>query len=161
VRRLRVYGTDGSYYAEEHGYNSRLDELHAEILRVKLRRIDRYIARRRELARRYDERLRDSGLQLPVVAESGTHVYHLYVVRHPSRDAIVKALAARGISVGIHYPWPIHLMRAYSYLGCAAGSLPVTEQAAKEIFSLPLYPSMTDDDQDRVCEALLDALAAC
>jgi aminotransferase EvaB len=161
VRRLRVYGTDGSYYAEEHGYNSRLDELHAEILRVKLRRIDRYIARRRELARRYDERLRDSGLQLPAVAEGSTHVYHLYVVRHPSRDAIVKALAARGISVGIHYPWPIHLMRGYAHLGYVEGSLPVTERAAREIFSLPLYPSMTDEDQDRVCDALEQALTRC
>jgi aminotransferase EvaB len=161
VRRLRVYGTEGSYYAEEHGYNSRLDEVHAEILRRRLRRIDGYIARRRELARRYDEILRDSGLTLPAVAHGSTHVYHLYVVRHPSRDALVQALAARGVAVGIHYPWPIHLMRGYAHLGWREGSLPETERAAREIFSLPLYPSLTDGEQDQVCDALRHALAAC
>lgn len=154
LRRLREYGTDGTYYAEEHGYNSRLDELHAEILRRKLRRIEGYIQQRRELARRYDEQLRGSGLTLPSTRPENTHVYHLYVVRHPARDAIVKALAARGIAVGIHYPWPIHTMGAYVDLGYRPGSLPVTEKAAREIFSLPLYPSLTHAAQDRVCEAL-------
>jgi aminotransferase EvaB len=154
LRRLRVYGTERAYYAEEHGYNSRLDELHAEILRRRLARIGRYIDRRRELARRYDAQLASSGLVLPKTQEGNTHVYHLYVVRHPARDAIVRALSDRGITVGIHYPWPIHLMRAYAYLGCREGSLPATEQAAQEIFSLPIYPSLTNDEQDRVCEAL-------
>lgn len=159
LRRLRVYGTDGAYYSEEHGYNSRLDELHAEILRRKLRRIEAYIARRRELARRYDEQLRSSGLILPRTGQPNRHVYHLYVVRHVARDAIVKALAARGIAVGIHYPWPIHAMRAYAHLGYPEGSLPVTERAAREIFSLPMYPSLTDVEQDRVCEALHEVVA--
>lgn len=157
VRRLRVYGTDGTYYAAEQGYNSRLDELHAEILRRKLRRIETYIGRRRELARRYDERLRGSGLTLPATRPENRHVYHLYVVRHPARDAIVQSLAERQIGVGIHYPWPIHTMRAYADLGYRDGSLPVTEQAAREIFSLPLYPSLTDAAQDRVCDALVEA----
>jgi aminotransferase EvaB len=154
LRRLRVYGTEKTYYAEEHGYNSRLDELHAEILRRKLRRIDRSIERRVALARRYDEQLRDIGLTLPVTRAGNRHVYHLYVVRHPARDAIMATLSARGISVGIHYPWPIHTMRAYAHFGGGEGSLPVTERAAREIFSLPIYPSLTDADQDRVCEAL-------
>ena len=160
VRRLRMYGTDGAYYAEEQGYNSRLDELHAEILRRRLRRIDTYIERRRELARRYDERLRDSGLTLPVTRPDNRHVYHLYVVRHAARDAIVRALAECGIGIGIHYPWPIHTMRAYVHLGYGEGSLPATEQAAREVFSLPLYPTLTDADQDRVCDALLDVVRA-
>jgi aminotransferase EvaB len=154
LRRLRVYGTEKTYYAEEHGYNSRLDELHAEILRGKLRRIERYIERRMALARRYDEQLRGTGLILPVTRPGNRHVYHLYVVRHPSRDAVVAALAEQGITVGIHYPWPIHTMRAYAQFGGGEGSLPVTERAAREIFSLPMYPSLTDADQDRVCEAL-------
>ncbi|MBI4888118.1 MAG: DegT/DnrJ/EryC1/StrS family aminotransferase [Acidobacteria bacterium] len=154
LRRLRVYGTEGAYYAEEHGYNSRLDELHAEILRRKLRRIEGYIARRRLLARRYDERLRGSGLTLPVARPHNRHVYHLYVVRHQARDAIVGSLADRGVAVGVHYPHPIHLMRAYADFGYRAGSLPVTEQAAREIVSLPLYPSLSEADQDRVCDAL-------
>jgi aminotransferase EvaB len=154
LRRLRMYGTEGPYYAEEHGYNSRLDELQAEILRRKLGRIEMYIDHRRALARRYDEQLGGLGLTLPLALADRGHVHHLYVVRHPARDAIVEALAARGIAVGIHYPWPIHRMRGYGHLGYGEGSLPVTEQAAGEIMSLPMYPSLTTADQDRVCEAL-------
>jgi aminotransferase EvaB len=160
VRRLRMYGTERTYYAEEHGYNSRLDELHAEILRRKLRRLDGYIARRRELARRYDTLLHGSGLTLPVTAPGNEHVFYLYVVRHPARDLIIRELAARDILVNVSYPWPIHTMRGYAYLGYAAGSLPVTELAAREIFSLPMYPSLADADQDRVCAALHEILAS-
>jgi dTDP-3-amino-2,3,6-trideoxy-4-keto-D-glucose/dTDP-3-amino-3,4,6-trideoxy-alpha-D-glucose/dTDP-2,6-dideoxy-D-kanosamine transaminase len=159
LRRLRMYGTERTYYAEEHGYNSRLDELHAEILRRKLRRLDGYIARRRELARRYDQLLGDTGLGLPPTAPGNHHVYYLYVVRHPARDAIMRELAARDILVNISYPWPIHTMRGYAGLGYREGSLPVTEQAAREIFSLPMYPSLTDAEQDQVCGALHDIVA--
>ncbi len=159
LRRLRAYGTEKTYYAEEHGYNSRLDEVQAEILRRKLRRIDGYIGRRRALARRYDEQLRGSGLILPKTRPENHHVYHLYVVRHPARGAIIDALAAHDIIAGIHYPWPIHAMRGYAYLGYGEGSLPVTEKAAREIFSLPMYPSLTDAEQDRVCGALRDILS--
>jgi len=158
LRRLRVYGTDRIYYAEEHGHNSRLDEVQAEILRRKLRRIAGYIDRRRALARRYDEQLRGSGLTLPKTRPENRHVYYLYVVRHPARDAIVEGLAARDIIAGIHYRWPIHTMRGYAHLGYGEGSLPVTEQAAREIFSLPMYPSLTDAEQDRVCGALRDIM---
>ena len=158
VRRLRMYGTDGRYYAEEHGYNSRLDELHAEILRRKLRRLDGYVERRRALARRYDDALRDSGLELPRTAPGNRHAYYLYVVRHPARDAVIRGLAARGVIVNVSYPWPVHTMPAYAHPDCPAGSLPETEQAAKEIFSLPMYPALRDAEQDRVCEALLDVL---
>jgi aminotransferase EvaB len=154
LRRLRMYGTEGAYYSEEHGYNSRLDELHAEILRRKLRRIDTYIGHRREVARRYNERLAGLSLTLPVSPDGRGHVYNLYVVRHPARDEIVRELAARGVAAGIHYPWPIHLMRGYSHLGYAEGSLPRTEQAAREILSLPIYPRLSHADQDRVCDAL-------
>ena len=154
LRRLRVYGTENTYYSEEHGYNSRLDELHAEILRRKLRRIDTYVERRRHLARRYDEQLQGLGLKLPVSPTARGHVYHLYVVRHPARDEIVRELAARGVTAGIHYPWPIHLMRGYRSLGYGEGSLPQTEQAAREILSLPMYPLLSESDQDRVCDAL-------
>jgi aminotransferase EvaB len=158
VRRLRMYGTDGAYYSEEHGYNSRLDELHAEILRRKLVRLDAYIARRRALARRYDEQLAGLGLTLPAAPPERGHVYHLYVVRHPARDALVEALTARGIGVAVHYPWPIHLMRGYAYLGYREGMLPATEAAAREIVSLPLYPGLSDEDQDRVCAAIREVV---
>lgn len=159
LRRLRVYGTDGAYYAEEHGHNSRLDEMQAEILRRKLRRINGYIDRRRLLARRYDEQLHGTGLVLPTIRPESRHVYHLYVVRHPARDAIIGALAARDIIAGIHYPWPIHTMRGYAHFGGGEGSLPVTEKAAREIFSLPMYPSLSDAEQDRVCGALREVLS--
>ena len=96
---------------------------------------------------------------LPATRPGNRHVYHLYVVRHPARDAIIAALAARDIITGIHYPWPIHTMRGYAFLGYREGSLPVTEQAAREIFSLPMYPSLTDAQQDRVCGALGDIMA--
>ena len=158
IRRLRVYGTSKTYYAEEHGYNSRLDELHAEILRRRLRRIGEYIARRRVLANRYDDRLRGTGLDVVGERPGNRHVYHLYVVRHAARDAILDALGQRHISGGVHYRWPIHLMPAYAHLGYAEGSLPVTERAAREILSLPIYPSMTDAQQEQVCEALSQIL---
>src|SRR5688572_17353882 len=154
VQRLRVYGTEGKYFAEEQGVNSRLDELHAEILRRKLRRIDGYIARRRQLARRYDEQIRGTRLKLPELAPGNDHVYHLYVVRHAARERILEALRSEGVQAGIHYPWPIHLMPAYAGLGYGEGSLPVTEQAAREVFSLSMYPSLSDAEQDQVCEAL-------
>jgi aminotransferase EvaB len=159
VRRLRMYGTEQTYYAEEHGYNSRLDELHAEILRRKLHRIGGYIARRRALAKRYDEQLGGWGLKLPATAPGNEPVYYLYVVRHPARDAIIRGLAARDVVVNISYPWPIHTMRGYAFLGYGPGSLPVTEQAAREIFSLPMYPTLTDSEQDQVCAAMREILA--
>ena len=160
LRRLRMYGTEGRYYAEEHGYNSRLDELHAEILRRKLLRVGGYISRRRELAQRYDERLGRSGLVLPQTAPGNAHAYYLYVVRHHARDAIIRELAARDIVVNVSYPWPIHTMPAYVHLGYAPGSLPATEKAAAEIFSLPMYPSLSDAEHDRVCDALDDIMSA-
>ena len=158
VRRLRMYGTEGRYYAQEHGYNSRLDELHAEILRRKLRRLEGYIDRRRALARRYDDALQHSGLELPCTSSGNRHVYYLYVVRHPAREAIIRALAARDIVVNVSYRWPIHTMPAYEHLGNLQGLLPETEQAAKEIFSLPMYPSLTDAEQACVCDALFEIL---
>ena len=158
VRRLRMYGTEGSYNAQEHGYNSRLDELHAEILRRKLCRLDGYIDRRRALARGYDDALRHSGLELPRTSSGNQHVFYLYVVRHPAREAIIRELAARDIVVNVSYQWPIHTMRAYAHPDYPEGSLPETEQAAKEIFSLPMYPSLTDAEQDRVCDALHEVL---
>ena len=154
LRRLRFYGMESTYYAEEHGYNSRLDEIHAEILRGKLRHLDNYISRRRALAARYDVKLAGSGLTLPVTGSGNQHAYYLYVVRHPRRDKIMAQLKEQDIFVNISYPWPIHTMRGYAQLGYSDGDLPNTEAAAREIFSLPMYPALTDAEQDTVCEAL-------
>lgn len=158
LTRLRIYGNENTYYSLEHGYNSRLDELHAEILLRKLPRLDGYIERRRTLARRYDEQLQDSDLVLPKTQSGNFHAYYLYVVRHPKRDRIMAQLAERDILVNISYPWPVHTMSGYAHLGGTEGDLPVTEAAAKEIFSLPMYPALSDSEQDLVCQSLIQIL---
>ncbi len=159
LRRLRFYGMEQTYFSVEHGWNSRLDEIHAEILRRKLAHLDGYVARRQQLARRYQALLADTSLVLPATAPGNGHAYYLYVVRHPQRDRIIAGLAARDIVVNVSYPWPIHTMPAYQHLGFRVGSLPHTEAAAKEIFSLPMYPALTDAEQDQVCAALHEILA--
>jgi aminotransferase EvaB len=158
VRRLRMYGTERTYFSIEHGYNSRLDELHAEILRVKLRHLDEYIARRRELAARYDEKLAGCDLTLPSSAPGNTHAFYLYVVRHRDRDRLLAELARLEVFVNVSYPWPIHTMPAYAHLGYTIGDLPHTEAAAREIFSLPIYPGLKDQQQDLACDRLLSLL---
>ncbi len=156
LRRLRFYGMEKTYYAIEHGYNSRLDEIHAAILLRKLAHLDGYIARRRALARRYDEALAGTGLILPQVADGNDHAYYLYVVRHPERERVMEALKAQDIHVNISYPWPIHTMQGYHHLGYREGDLPHTERAAREIFSLPMYPSLSDAEQETVIRVLQD-----
>lgn len=163
LRRLRYYGMEKIYYVvQTPGHNSRLDEVQAEILRRKLRRLDDYIAGRRAVAERYAEGLGDvtapDGLVLPSVNEGNDHVYYVYVVRHPRRDAVVEALKQYDISLNISYPWPVHSMTGFQHLGYAQGSLPVTEKLAGEIFSLPMYPSLPRDLQDKVIHALREVL---
>jgi aminotransferase EvaB len=158
LRRLRFYGMDGVYYAEESGYNSRLDEVQAEILLRKLKHLDNYIERRQALAQRYDEILAATSLVRPRTAPGNRHVYYVYVCRHPERDRIIAELAKHDIWVNISYPYPIHTMRGYTYLGYQEGDLPETEQAAKEIFSLPMYPALSFEAQDIVCQALGEIL---
>jgi aminotransferase EvaB len=159
LRRLRMYGMEKEYYAEEHGYNSRLDELHAAILLGKLAHLDQYITRRQALATRYDTLLDDTNLTLPRTAAGNTHAYYLYVARHPERERIIAELAKRDIIVNVSYRWPIHTMRGYAELGYAEGDLPHTETVMREIFSLPMYPALSDGEQDAVCVALHEILA--
>ncbi|GAA1306511.1 DegT/DnrJ/EryC1/StrS family aminotransferase [Streptomyces sanglieri] len=159
LRRLRYYGMEERYYVTDlPAHNSRLDEVQAEILRRKLRRLDDYVAARQEIARRYADGLGDTGLVLPETVPGNEHVYYVYVVRHPRRDEIIEALRERDIELNISYPWPIHTMTGFAHLGHREGSLPVTERLAREIFSLPMYPSLTPDTQDRVVEALREVL---
>jgi dTDP-3-amino-3,4,6-trideoxy-alpha-D-glucose transaminase len=157
VERLRLlhnYGQTAKYHHEIQGYNSRLDELQAAVLRVKLRYLEQWNVRRRALAARYDEGLRDCGLILPHAAPDREHVYHLYVVRTPQRDALQQHLKANGIGTLIHYPTPVHLQPAYAELGLRRGTLPLSEQIADEVLSLPLYPEMSDAQQDIVISAI-------
>ena len=163
VRRLRFYGMEGFgsgeagkavYSALEHGYNSRLDEVHAAILLVKLARLEESIARRRAIAARYDRALAATSLVLPRTSRGNTHVYYLYVCRHPERDRILAEMARHEVFLNVSYPTPIHLMPAYSDLGYREGDFPEAERAAGEIFSLPMYPTLTDAQQEVVCRAL-------
>lgn len=156
--RLRFYGTEKTYYAIEHGYNSRLDEMHASILLTKIAKLDKYITRRRELAHSYNILLKDSGLFLPKEMEYGKHAYYIYVVRHKKRDLILEELKKNDILLNISYPWPIHIMSGYQYLGYKEGDLPVTEKMAKEIFSLPMFPSLTNEEQIIVCNKLIEII---
>jgi len=158
MKRLRFYGMDKTYYAEEHGYNARLDEVHAAILLNKLPKLDANNDKRRDLAKRYDEILSTTSLKLPVTSDFNEHVYYLYVARHKERDHVISELKKRDIMLNISYPWPIHTMNGYSYLGYSEGDLPETESAANEIFSLPMYPKLSFEQQDTVCNALSEIL---
>jgi aminotransferase EvaB len=161
LRRLRYYGMEKVYYVvSTPGHNSRLDELQAEILRRKLRRLDEYAAGRRRVAGRYAEALAGTGLTLPATAPGNEHVYYVYVVRHPERDRIIEALKAYDISLNISYPWPVHTMTGFAKLGYQEGSLPVTERLAKEIFSLPMYPALPEGTQDKVITALREVVTS-
>jgi len=159
ARSLRFYGMEETYYAERHGYNSRLDEVHAAILGLKLPRIEDWISRRRDIAARYDRGLQNTGLRLPKENPHSRHVYHLYVVEAPGdRDALLKRLEARGLKCGVHYRWPIHLMRGYEDLGCRAGQFPVAEYKAQHIFSLPMYPHLRDEEVDEVIDLVRSSI---
>lgn len=158
LRSLRFYGMKGVYYAEEPGYNSRLDEVHAEILRYKLTKLDGYIERRRQIASRYDSVLNSTSIVLPKINAGNTHVYYVYAINHEIRDEIISELKNREIFLNISYPWPIHLMRGYSYLGGQDGDLPITEALAKTVFSLPMYPTLKDEMQLKVCRVIADIL---
>lgn len=154
LKRLRFYGMDKQYYANEHGYNSRLDEMQAAILRFRLTKLNDYIELRKGIAARYDERLNARKLVLPQVADGNSHAYYLYVCRHPNRDKIIEELKKKDIHVNISYPWPIHTMKAYVDIHDYKNSLKQTEMAANEIFSLPMYPELEIDKQDFVIESL-------
>jgi dTDP-3-amino-3,4,6-trideoxy-alpha-D-glucose transaminase len=146
VRQLRNGGQSDRYRHETAGLNSRLDELQAAVLRVGLRHLPTWTARRRELAAVYFRELADAKVTLPVEQPYATAVYHLFVVRHPRRDGLMGRLKERGVETLIHYPIPLHLQPAFAPLGGRAGDFPAAEAAASEILSLPLHPGMTDED---------------
>jgi dTDP-4-amino-4,6-dideoxygalactose transaminase len=160
VRALRNYGSDVKYSHPETGFNSRLDTLQAIVLQAKLEHLDRWNAARRAAARRYDALLANlPDVRVPDVMAGNDHIYHLYVVRVPRRDDLLKLLHASGIGAGVHYPTPIHLQGAFRALGHRAGDFPEAESAAKEILSLPIFPEITEEQQERVVDALQKALA--
>ncbi len=154
IRSLRDHGRSSKYLHEEVGFGHRLDALHAAVLSAKLPILDRNNARRRWLATRYTELLAGTDLVLPA-ADNGTEsVYHLYVVRTARRDEVITGLRAAGVEAGVHYPVPLHLQPALHGMNLARGSFPISEIAADTVVSLPLYPEMTEAQQDHVVAAL-------
>jgi aminotransferase EvaB len=177
VKRIRFLGMEkkkmssghwnGKYYAVEHGTNSRLDEVHAAILLKKFKYLDEWIERRRELAFKYDKELKNTSLEIPAEHPDNKHAYYIYVVKHRDRDKIISELVKKDIHLNISYPWPIHIMDAYKHFECGSCNcsrknakfdncnlLPETELSSKKVFSLPMYPTLTDKEQDIVIEEL-------
>ena len=153
IRSLRMYGIKKNYYSELHGYNSRLDEVHASILNLKLKKLDKWILERRRIAEIYDSQL-ENILITPKENKMNFHAYYVYVVRSPLRDKIMENLKKSDIFLNISYPFPIHLMKGYKRFGYKLGDLPNTEKLAKEIFSLPMYPQLSNKDVLRVCSSI-------
>jgi dTDP-4-amino-4,6-dideoxygalactose transaminase len=159
VRLLRDHGSARKYEHEELGINSRLDELQAAILRVKLPRLEAWNAKRREHADSYRRLLEDAGVSLPVVRGGATHVYHLFVVRLPERERVRQVLADRGISTGVHYPIPIHRQAAFQRNGCRiVGSLRVSETLSGEVLSLPMFSELEPPQIASVVACLRESL---
>lgn len=154
LRMLRFHGCKTKYYHDEIGYNSRMDELQAAILRVKFQYIDQWNAARREKAKVYDELLADLPLTLPGIDPEGTPVYHLYVLRTEKRDAIMAALKEQGIASAIYYPVPLHLQRAFRDLGYKEGDFPVAEKACSEAVAIPCYPELTRQQQEEIVQVI-------
>jgi len=163
VRLLRDFGQRKKYEHWIIGDNCRLDTVQAAVLRVKLRHLDAWNVQRQRAARLYDERIREIGLQPPIGTNRDGHVYHLYVVALPERDRVIASLAEKNIETGVHYPIPIHLQPAYEHLGIERGRFPKTEAAASVILSLPMFPEITEQQIDRVTNALqahVDAISS-
>ena len=155
VQLLRQYGWKQRYISQIKGMNSRLDELQAGFLRVKLRHLEEWNQRRRQLASLYIDLLSGSDVTLPAQPADVEPVFHQFVIRHPKRDSLRETLRAQGIHTLIHYPHPVHLQPGYVNLGLGRGSLPNSEQAADEVLSLPMYPELTEDEVRRVADACL------
>lgn len=151
ARSYRAHGATKKYHHDYVGYNSRLDTLQAAILRVKMRTIDAAIARRAEIARRYTEQLSDlPGVRFPQVLASNREVYYVYNLLVPRRDDLVDFLKSAGIGTSVYYPKPLHLQKAFEYLGHKAGDFPVAERVCQEIVALPIFPELTDGEVDYV-----------
>ena len=156
LRMLRNYGEETRYHHVCQGFNSRLDELQAAVLSVKLPHLDAWNDLRRAHAKHYRGVLEGLPLRLPSEAEWATHCYHLYVIRSPQRDALREHLQAEGIGTQLHYPVPVHLQEAYAFLDKGPGSFPQSEQAASEVLSFPMYPELTSEEIVQIGRAVED-----
>ena len=154
LKMLRMYGMDKEYYSEFSGYNSRLDEVQAAILLVKMKILDKQIKHRQVVAQRYSEGLKDLNIKLPVIKKNCNHTFYLYVIQVEKRDELREHLKDNEIEARIHFPYPIHLMRGYESFGYKEGDLPNTEYLAKHILSLPMSANLPLEDVDKVIAAI-------
>jgi dTDP-4-amino-4,6-dideoxygalactose transaminase len=154
MRMLRDWGQERRYHHVLKGYNYRMDGIQGAILRVKLRYIEGWTEARRTHAAQYDQLLANSDVSIPAVMSYSRHVYHVYAVRSPGRDALQQSLQEQEIQTGIHYPIPVHLQTAYSDLGYQQGDFPHSELAAREVLSLPMYAELTSAQVSKVAESL-------
>lgn len=154
VRVFRNYGSEKRYYNKVVGANSRLDELQAGLLRVRLRHLDELAAEKNQICQRYLSELKNDKITLPKTRDGATHIWHQFVIMSEYRDELIKYLDDKGIGTIIHYPIPPHLSEAYSYLQMKEGDLPITEKYAKTILSLPLYNGMTSEELDYVIDVI-------
>ena len=167
IKRLRFYGIEQNnkknkfnrvYYSNEHGLNSRLDEIHCSILNIKIKQVKDFIKKRRHLADIYNKELLDTSLVLPKENSDNKHVYHLYTVYHPKRESIIKELEKKKIKVNIYYPYPIHKMKGYTNKKNINSNLNLTNKMYKGIFSLPLYPELKINDVKKIAKILKQIL---
>ena len=173
VRNLRNHGSARRYYHDEIGWNARMDSIQAVVLRIKLKHLPEWNARRRDIAAKYDEMFVNSGLsdnrpmgpdmpnalapvRLLATLPQAVHIFHQYVIRVTQRDELKKHLAERGVASEIYYPVPLHLQKCFSYLGHTEGSLPESEKAAREVLALPIFPELTAEEQQRVVDAIAE-----
>ena len=155
VRMLRDHGQAKKYYHNWIGWNARMDGIQGAVLGVKLKHLPSWNEARRNHARRYNDSLAEANsIQLPKEAEFARHIYHVYAIRAPRRDALISYLGERGISSGIHYPVPLHLQRAYTSLGLDNGGYPAAEKCCEEFVSLPMYPELTEEQIMYVSEEI-------
>lgn len=154
TRIFRNYGSEKRYYNKVVGTNSRLDEMQAGFLRIRLKYLDELAREKRDICEKYLNRMYNERIILPMIREGATHIWHQFVVRTEVRDELIRYLDEKGIGTIIHYPIPPHLSEAYQYLNLREGSLPVTEKYAKRVLSLPLYNGMTDEEQEYVIDVV-------
>ena len=154
VRVFRNYGSEKRYYNKVVGANSRLDEIQAGLLRVRLKHLKDLTDEKRMICERYLKEIKNNKVFLPKIRKGATHIWHQFVIRTDEREKLISYLGANGIGSIIHYPIPPHLSQAYRYLGIQEGCLPITEQYAKTVLSIPLYNGMTDEEQSMIVQII-------
>ncbi len=160
VQMLRDWGAEQKYHHVLKGYNYRLEGIQGAILRVKLRHLEAWTEARRKHAGSYNELLKSADVGLPHAVAGNRHVYHIYAIRVPGREAFMEKLKARGVQTAIHYPIPVHVQKGYTDLGYHAGEFPHSEQAAREVLSIPMFPELTDEQIRHVSEKVREVAHA-